>query len=294
MDARQNGYASLARPAETGAEDAASGGRVGAAWPFAAGIGSVTAVSADPSLAIWLAVILLSALSGVTTLIGVGLALWLRDSAGGIATGIGFSAGIMLLISTVELIPESASQVGLVRSLVTVALGGAVVASLHAMIPHTHLIEEKGKLDPRLPKGAYLVAFGLILHDFPEGFAMANSYVASPSLGLLVALAIALHNIPEEFAMAAPAVAVRNGRFLFRAAVLSALAEPAGALLGLFAVHLDPGLNPLLMAFAAGVMIFVSLHELVPMAQRYGKIHLFALGAGVSVLGYLLLSLAVP
>jgi len=251
-------------------------------------------VSADPSLAIWLAVILLSALSGVATLIGVGLALWLRDSARGITTGIGFSAGTMLLISTVELIPQSVSEVGLLRSLVTVALGAAVVASLHVIIPHTHLIEEKGKLDPRLLKGAYLVAFGLILHDFPEGFAMANSYVASPSLGLLVALAIALHNIPEEFAMAAPAVALRKKRFLFRAAALSALAEPAGAVLGLVAVHLDPRLNPLFMAFAAGAMVFVSLHELLPMAQRYGKIHLFALGAGMSALSYVLLSLAVP
>ena len=200
----------------------------------------------------------------------------------------------MVLISTVELIPESVSEVGLLRSLVTIALGAAVVASLHVIIPHTHLIEEKGKLDPRLLRGAYLVAFGLILHDFPEGFAMANSYVASPSLGILVALAIALHNIPEEFAMAAPIVALRKTRFLFAAAFVSALAEPAGAVLGLVAVRLDPSLNPLFMAFAAGAMIFVSLHELFPMARRYGKIHMFALGAGMSCVAYVLLSLAVP
>jgi len=92
-------------------------------------------------------------------------------------------------------------------------MGAAVVASLHVVILHTHMIEEKGKVDPRLLRGAYLVAFGLILHDFPEGFAMANSYVASPSLGILVALAIALRDIPEEFAMAAPAVTLREKRF---------------------------------------------------------------------------------
>lgn len=83
------------------------------------------------------------------------------------------------------------------------------MASLHVIIPHTHLVEESGRIDARMLESAYLVAFGLILHDFPEGFAMANSYVASPSSGVLVALAIALHNIPEEFAMAAPAVALR-------------------------------------------------------------------------------------
>jgi ZIP family zinc transporter len=237
---------------------------------------------------------LLALLSGISTLIGVGLALWLGHSATGIATGMGFSAGIMILISAVELIPESVSEAGLPSTLATVALGAGIVASLHVIIPHTHLIEEKGMLDARLLRGAYLVALGLILHDFPEGFAMANSYVASPSLGVLVALAIALHNIPEEFAMAAPAVALQRKRFLFTAALVSALAEPAGALLGLVAVRLDPGLNPHFMAFAAGAMVFVSLHELFPMARRYGRIHPFAVGAGLSVVAYALLTLAVP
>jgi len=96
--------------------------------------------------AIWIAVLLLSLLSVVTTFLGVGLALYL--------------------------------------------LGAAIVATLHVIIPHTHLVEEKGKLDPRLLRSAYFVAFGLILHDFPEAFAMANSYVASPSIGILVALAM--------------------------------------------------------------------------------------------------------
>jgi ZIP family zinc transporter len=251
-------------------------------------------LSADPSVTLWLAVILLALLSGITTLIGVGLALWLGSSARGITTGMGFSAGIMILISSLELIPESVSEVGLLETLVTVALGVAVVAFLHVIIPHAHLVEETGKLDLRMLKGAYLVAFGLILHDFPEGFAMANSYVASPSLGILVAIAIALHNIPEEFAMAAPAIALRKRRFLVIAALLSALSEPAGAVVGLVAVQLDPSLNPHFMAFAAGAMIFVSFHELLPMAQRYGKMRLFVLGAGMSVVAYALLALAIP
>jgi ZIP family zinc transporter len=65
------------------------------------------------------------------------------------------------------------------------------------------------------------------LHDFPEGFAMANSYMASPELGILVALAIAIHNLPEEFAMAVPVVPLRTKKLLYGAAALSALAEPA-------------------------------------------------------------------
>jgi zinc transporter, ZIP family len=91
-------------------------------------------------------------------------------------------------------------------------------------------VEEDGVADEAFIRSAYLVALGLIPHDVPEGFAMANAYVASPALGALVALAIAPHNFPEEFAMAVPAVALRNKRFLFRAALCSALAEPLGAL----------------------------------------------------------------
>jgi ZIP family zinc transporter len=110
---------------------------------------------------------------------------------------------------------------------------------------------------------------------------MANAYVASPSLGVLVALAIALHNLPEELAMSVPALSLRSKKFLFGAAALSALAEPAGAILGLVAVGVAPAFNAHFMAFAAGAMIFVSLHELVPMARRYHH-------PGFSVLGGLL------
>ena len=85
---------------------------------------------------------------------------------------------------------------------------------------------------------------------------MANSYIASPSLGVLVAVAIALHNVPEEFAIAVPAVLLRRKSFLYGSALFSALAEPAGAIVGLVAVDFLPALNPLFMAFAAGAMVF--------------------------------------
>jgi ZIP family zinc transporter len=75
---------------------------------------------------------------------------------------------------------------------------------------------------------------------------------------------------------------------------MSGLAEPLGAIIGLVAVHFHPMLNPLFMAFAAGAMVFVSVHELLPMARRYGKIPLFTLGMAISVVVYALLALAVP
>ena len=242
----------------------------------------------------YIAVLLLAFLSVLTTLLGVALAIYIGKNERAIAIGIGFSAGIMLLISFFELVPEAVSEIGMGTALVAVTLGMLIIAALHWIIPHTHLVEEKGAFSQTLLKTAYLVAFGLILHDVPEGFAMANSYIASPSLGVLVALAIAIHNIPEEFAMAVPIVMVKKRRFLYTAAFLSGLAEPLGAVIGLVAVHFHPALNPLFMAFAAGAMIFVSVHELLPMARSPPKRLGLSLGIIISVFIYTLLSAMVP
>jgi ZIP family zinc transporter len=239
---------------------------------------------------VYVAILLLSCLSFITTLTGVFLAVRFRESKKGIAVGIGFSAGIMLVISFAELLPEAAAETGAPTAILAAVVGGLVLFSLHLVIPHTHLVEEKEGLGSQALKSAYLVVFGLILHDFPEGFAMANSYIASPSLGILIAVAIAIHNLPEEFAMAVPAAMLKRERFLYGSALVSALAEPAGAIIGLVSVNLMPALNPLFMAFAAGAMIFVSVHELVPMAKQYGNQHLFATGLALSVVVYLILS----
>jgi ZIP family zinc transporter len=236
------------------------------------------------------AVILLSLLSFLTTWLGVVLALKLHENTQAVAAGIGFSASIMIVISVLELIPESIATVGIETTVGSVGAGAALVWVAHLVIPHVHLVEEKGVADKALIRSAYLIVFGLILHDVPEGFAMANAYVASPALGLLVALAIALHNLPEEFAMSLPLVMLRSKRALFRAALLSALAEPLGAAIGLAAVGVAPALNAHFLAVAAGAMIFVSIHELIPMARRYRHAGLSVCGALLGLLVYWLLA----
>lgn len=236
------------------------------------------------------AVVLLSLLSCLTTWLGVALALVLRENARAIAGGIGFSAGLMILIAVLELVPESLAAMGAAATLGSASAGTAFLWAAHFILPHTHLFKEKGWADKALVRSAYLVALGLILHDVPEGFAMANAYVASPALGLLVALAIALHNLPEEFAMAVPLAMLRSKASLFGAALLSGLAEPLGAVIGLVAVGVAPGLNAHFLAFAAGAMLFVSVHELVPMARRYPHGNFFFLGILVSALVYALLA----
>jgi ZIP family zinc transporter len=242
----------------------------------------------------WQAVMLLSLLSCFTTCMGVALALVVKKSSRAIAAGIGFSVGIMVLISVLELLPEAIAAIGASASLASASMGAALVWAAHLIVPHTHLVKESGMLDERLVRSAYLVVFGLVLHDVPEGVAMANAYIASPGLGLLVAIAIALHNLPEEFAMSVQGAVLKSKGFLFGAGLLSALAEPAGAILGLAAVSVAPALNAHLVAVAAGAMLFVSVHELVPMARRYRHAGLFLAGAGLSALVYALLAAAIP
>jgi ZIP family zinc transporter len=236
------------------------------------------------------AVILLSLLSCFTTCAGVALALRLRENVRALAVGIGFSVGIMILIAALELIPEAMTIMGRRATLAGVGMGAGIVWAAHVLIPHIHLVEESGIANKALVRSATLVVFGLVLHDVPEGFAMANAYVASPALGLLVALGIALHNLPEEFAMSVPAVTLRRRKFLFVAAALSALAEPLGAVIGLAAVGIAPRLNAYFLAIAAGAMIFVSIHELIPMARRYRQTRSLLWGILLSALVYLLLA----
>ena len=233
----------------------------------------------------YVVVLVLATLSGLTTLIGVALALTLGRSERGAVTGIGFSTGIMLIISFLELIPEATAEAGLWKTIGATILGLLLVAAADPLIAHFHIVKEGGVFGEEL-KSAYLIAFGLILHDFPEGFAMANSYIHSPALGILIALAIGLHNIPEEFAMCIPIVPLEDRRLMCKLAFLSGLSEPAGALVGLVAVDVVPALNPLFMAFAAGAMIYVSGHELLPMAKKYGNVRLFGLGLLLSGIAY--------
>jgi ZIP family zinc transporter len=250
---------------------------------------AVSGAVAQPAGEAWLAVLLLASLSAATSSIGVMLALRIGSRAGAFAMGTGFSAGMMVLIAAAELIPEAATRGDLASLLAGLAAGAGMLGAVHLVLPHTHLLDETGGEDAVRLSSAHLIVIGLILHDVPEGFALANSYLAAPRLGVLVGVAVALHNIPEEFAMAAPAVGLRRRGFLLRAAVLSALAEPAGAVIGLVGVELNPALHAWFLAFAAGAMLFVAGHELYPMARRIGGSAAFVAGGIVAVAVYALL-----
>ena len=130
-------------------------------------------------------------------------------------------------------------------------------------------------------KTGLLVALGIGIHNFPEGMASFVGALKDPSLGIAIAVAIAIHNIPEGLAVSAPVYAATGSRgkaFLW--SFLSGVAEPIEA--GLAALLLLPFLNDAVLGFVlavvAGIMVFISLDELLPAARSFGEEHLSIVG----------------
>ncbi|HHX37939.1 MAG TPA: zinc transporter ZupT, partial [Clostridiaceae bacterium] len=132
-------------------------------------------------------------------------------------------------------------------------------------------------------------ALAIAIHNFPEGLATFMSALADPALGLTIAVAIAIHNIPEGISVAVPIYyATGSRRKAVRYALLSGLAEPLGALFG--ALILLPFLNDAIMGFVfagvAGIMVYISIDELLPTAEKYGEHHysIYGLIVGMAIM----------
>jgi ZIP family zinc transporter len=135
----------------------------------------------------------------------------------------------------------------------------------------------------RLIRAGILTAIGIAIHNFPEGLVTFSSGLSGDrAFGILVAVAIAIHNIPEGISVSIPimqATGSRKRAFIYSFA--AGLAEPVGALIG-YAIlfnFLTPMLIYTLMAFAAGIMVYISLDEILPMAHMFGEEHLVIVGA---------------
>ena len=254
----------------------------------------------------------LTLFAGLCTGIGGGIAVFRREEPkpAFFAAALGLSAGVMIYVSLMELVPNSietlqgqysergASWIGVGAFFV----GIAIIAAIDRLVPEP-INPHEPDLDPSerlnlaksqmLKTGAF-VAGAIAVHNFPEGFATFISGLSDLSIALPVAVAIAIHNIPEGIAVAVPLrQATGSRRKAFVWALLSGLAEPLGALLG-FLVFM-PLLSPLAMgailALVAGVMVFISLDELLPAAIATGKHHaaIYGLIAGMAIMAVSLL-----
>ncbi|MBK5969113.1 MULTISPECIES: zinc transporter ZupT [Thiorhodovibrio] len=256
--------------------------------------------------------LLLTFLAGLATAIGIVIAFFAPPTnLRFLSVALGFSAGVMIYVSFVELFPSASTALeGLVSSAHSIAVaalfaGMLVAAALDRLVPlgyNPHEMRvpdasptQAGKAD-QLMRVGLLSALSITLHNLPEGLATFLTSLEDLHLGLPVAIAVGIHNIPEGIAISVPvyyATASRAQAFGWSA--LSGLSEPLGALLGLLVVATvwSDILLGLSLAAVAGIMIFIAFDVLLPAAETYGEHHLavYALVAGMAVMALSLLLL---
>lgn len=243
----------------------------------------------------FLAVILIGFLAGATTTIGGILAVLFRPREIFLVAGLGFSSGVMLGVTFLLLVPKSLA-VGFHVCFWGFLAGALFMFFFDMLLPHRHILEgEEGLSDDALSlrKTGMMAAFGIAIHDFPEGLALGAGFGVLKSFGFVLALGIALHNIPEGVAISLPLY--HSG--LSRAkSVLAAAATDVptiiGAVLAYFLGRLFSGdFMYVLLAFAGGAMFYITMDELVPEAHKYGKGFYVTLGLIAGVMTAFLLTL---
>lgn len=256
----------------------------------------------DLSLETILFAFMLTLFAGFATSIGALLAFFSKSKNYTIlSVGMGFSAGVMIYVSFIEILPKSKNSfielysseiTGEILTLVAFFAGIAISAVIDYLIPedvnphetksNSELLELKPQTkssiisDSALKRTGVFTALAIGIHNFPEGFATFAAALENPTLGIAIAVAIAIHNIPEGMAVSLPIYhATGNKKSAFWYATLSGLAEPLGAIVGFFILLPFMGEATLGITFGivAGIMIYISFDELLPAARVYGNAH---------------------
>ena len=272
-----------------------------------------------------LTALLLTLIAGSATGLGGALVLFKKKlSSNFLAGALGLSAGVMIFISLAEMFPQAQTEImgageiahGKAYVLIAFFVGMGIIMlidflipeyenpheasglSLEAYTPAVGMLEKKGN-EKALHRLGLMSALAIAIHNFPEGIATFIGALNDPQMGGGITFAIAIHNIPEGIAVAIPIYyATRSKGKALLLATLSGMSELVGALLclavtSLFGVELTSGgpVFPLILAAVAGIMIYISLDELLPTAEKYGKHHIAITGviAGMAIMGISLL-----
>ena len=250
---------------------------------------------------------LLTLFAGLSTGFGSALAFFTkRTNTRFLSVSLGFSAGVMLYVSFVEIMQKARVELigefgHISGSWITVAafFGGiALIALIDNFIPNVenpHEIHKVEEIDQQKTKEQKLMRMGVFtalaigIHNFPEGLATFIAALNDPGVGIAIAVAIAIHNIPEGIAVSVPVFfATNNRKKAFWLSFSSGLAEPVGALVGYLILmpFLSPALFGIVFAAVAGIMVFISLDELLPAAREFGEHHysIYGLVAGMAVM----------
>lgn len=236
-----------------------------------------------------------------------------------LSIALGFSAGVMIYVSLVEIFVKAKDSLtialgetkGYWMTVVGFFAGMLLIAVIDNFIPsktNPHEVKtvedvQAAKRKPvsleedKLMKMGMFTALAIAIHNFPEGIATFISALHDPSVGIAIAIAVAIHNIPEGIAVAIPIFYATGNRIkAFKWSFVSGLAEPIGAIVAV--LILMPFLNDvmfgIIFAAVAGIMVFISLDELLPAAKKYDETHLSIYGvmAGMAVMALSLILLS--
>lgn len=268
--------------------------------------------------------LILTLIAGSATGIGGALVLFKKKiSSNFLASALGLSAGVMIFISLAELFPEAQgmiSDTGLAHGeafvLLAFFVGMGIITLIDFTIPEYEnpheapglslndktaavgVLEQTGN-EKALHRLGLLSALAIAVHNFPEGIATFIGALNDPEMGAGITFAIAIHNIPEGIAVAIPiyyATKSKGKALLY--ATLSGMSEVIGAAIclavtALFGIELtgNSPAFPLVLSAVAGIMIYISLDELLPTAEKYGKHHIAIAGVigGMALMGISLL-----
>lgn len=245
--------------------------------------------------------IILSLLAGISTGIGgLSVLFFKKTSSKHLSFLLGFSAGIMIFLSFMEIYREAENYLcnshglknGKILAVLSFFFGAVLMAFINEFIPEpnkphdSHYAWGKSSLTRnanagKLFKTGLFTAIAVTVHNFPEGIATYVSGIKNPALGLSVALAIAMHNIPEGIAISAPIYySTKSKTKAFLASFFSGFSEPLGAIITMLILgpYITDAVFGLIFGCVAGIMVYISLEELLPSAREYGQNNLTILG----------------
>ncbi len=254
---------------------------------------------------------LLTLFAGLSTGIGGLLTFFVnRKNTWFLSLALGFSAGVMIYISFIDIVPKAQDSLGALftgknASIITTLsffAGILIIGIIDKLVPSVEnpheirIIGEDGKKSSHLMRMGVFTAIAIAVHNFPEGIATFTASLNDLSTGIVIAIAIAIHNIPEGIAISVPVYyATGSKKKALKYSFLSGLSEPVGALIGYLVLmpFLNGAVFGVVFAAVAGIMVYISLDELLPAAKEYGDHHIsiYGLILGMAVMAASLLIL---
>lgn len=235
---------------------------------------------------------LVTFLAGVSTTVGSFIAFMSKGfKSYFLSLTLGFSAGVMIYVSFVEILNKAREALvevlggsrGYLLTTVGFFAGIGLIALIDNVVPQYENPHEMRTVDgdaqnaDKLMRMGVLSALAIAIHNFPEGLATFMATMQNPKLGLAIAVAVAIHNIPEGIAVAVPIYySTRSRSRAFWLSTLSGFSELVGAFVGYLLLRplVSELVFGLVFASVAGIMVYISLDELLPTAEEYGHHHL--------------------